>query len=111
MRAAALVAPLLILLGVYGAWLAAWASMGTRPRPSLDDPSAVLGLFYYASLVPVFLMPIGVVAGVGSIVASFAIERPRPKAFAWALCIGAFWIASVALLRWDPFMVVYWWMD
>ena len=111
MRAAALVSPLLILLGVYAAWLAAWASLGTRPRPSLDDPTAVLGLFYYASLLPVYLMPIGVIAGVGSVVGSFAIERLRPKAFAWSLSIGGLWIGTVALLRWDPFMVVYWWMD
>jgi hypothetical protein len=111
MHRAALLSPLLIPLGVYGAWLVAWVAMGTRPRPSFDDPKDVLGVVYYASLVPVYLMPLGIAAAIGSIVARFAVERLRSKAFAWALCIGGLWIAVVALLRWDPYMVGDWWMD
>src|SRR5690606_30352962 len=34
----------LMLVAVYGSWAVAWAQLGRRPRPSMDDPRHIGGL-------------------------------------------------------------------
>src|SRR6185369_2668082 len=58
-HAAALVFPLLPPAAEYGAYLLAWAKLGARPVPLLNDPSEVLGPAYYLSGLPLLLMPAG----------------------------------------------------
>jgi hypothetical protein len=107
----ALVSPLLLVAGFYGAWVLAWFTLGHRPRPSLDDPSDVLGAAYYASGLPVLFGPVGAIVGLCSIVLLALTHRLHARVLLWTMVLAALWAGAIGLARWDPLQVVNWWFD
>jgi hypothetical protein len=108
--------PLLLLLAVYGGWLLAWAHMGHRPRPFIDDPrfgdavlvaTAAPVVTVYFAAGPVLLLHWALVAAV-----SFRPSTPdNPLARKVAIAGGAIllWAVAFLLLTADPGGVVRWW--
>jgi hypothetical protein len=48
--------PLMILALLYGHWLLAWAMLGHRPQPSLNDPWRINGLGLLQLIVALLLL-------------------------------------------------------
>lgn len=102
------VAPVL-LIGLQ--WGVAWLTLGRPPRPMLDDPKfisplvTVLGVIagFCLALLPVqpFLLPL----------LWWRIARETPQWKLIALGCVVLPIASVVILRQDPFSIVTWWFD
>ena len=111
--------PLVFAAGPYLTWLAAWACLGHRPRPSLDDPKYI-GL---AVDVPYFLsaaltMAVPVAIGLGLIVAVAAGLRAGKTSSAklgltsFALmALVSLWAGVIVFLRADPWQVLNWYWD
>ena len=110
--AVALLYPAMLLVAIYGAWLATWLVLGHPPRAMHDDPAATLGPVYMASGVVLGLMPAAAVAAAFVIICCVLRSgRLRPTGLPVALFIAGLWVGAITLLRWDPFGVVYWWFD
>ena len=107
----ALLSPCLPLIGLYGAWIVAWITLGHPPRPSLDDPKAVLGLAYDASALSLLFLPAGAAAGLCSVLLAVAADRPKKTKAFWTTAVAVLWTIALGLLVWDPLAVGYWWMD
>ena len=110
----AVVYPVMLHVGLYGAWLIAYGKLGHAPRTSWDDPKELLGVINLVCGLPVLLMGAGVTAAGFSVLRRFysvLTGRSRPCALVIALVICALWIGSFALLRWDPIGVGEWWID
>lgn len=106
--------PILLHIGLYGAWLVAYGKLGHAPRTSWDDPKELLGVICFVSGLPIYLMGAGVTAAGFSVLRRFYLVltgRLRPSALVLAFVICAVWIASFALFRWDPIGVGEWWID
>jgi hypothetical protein len=109
---AAMAYPMLLVGQFYGCWLLAWAMLGRPPRPSWDDPKDVLGWIYGIAGLLVPLMPAALFAALCSITLRLARSRSGPvKQIALVLLTLTLWISGWALLRWDPWRVVEWWID
>ena len=105
----ALLSPFLSLIGLYGAWLVAWTTFGHPPRPSLDDPKAVLRIAYDASALSLPFLPAGLAAGLCGV--ATARHQPKLPTILWTITLAALWTGAIGLLMWDPVGVGYWWMD
>jgi hypothetical protein len=111
--------PLLPLLALYATWLAGWAMLGHRPRPSLDDPKDIGGAvdaFYLVAALLLFTFPIGcaVVAAMGIPVTIWYVRSRTEswrRAVLLALVLAGIYAACLLLLKWDPLQVLYWYMD
>lgn len=108
--------PLLVLLFVYGYWLAARAVLGGWPRPSLDDPKFAIAppvsWLYFPTMLLFLGTPIALVVymvSTGWLAAS--LDHPI-KRLKWLMVVSvpAWWICLVLTIR-DPLKVVYWLMD
>ena len=111
--------PVFLSLSLYSTWLAAWYKLGHRPRISLDDPKFIgplvtvlhrltwvlLGQFEPVSKTCLFLIPISAFC---SLVRG---KTSPPVTISLAAVPFFFWISCVLLLRWDPGLVVYWFLD
>ena len=97
---------------VYFTWLVAWVALGHQPRPSLDDPRHIaptVSFVYLASAL--FLVSIPVVA-ISVPVAQLATNgRPKATRAVYASISFLLLAGTICLFRWDPFRVVYWYMD
>jgi hypothetical protein len=106
--------PFLIAAALYGEWLLAWSALGHPPRPSLDDPKDISGSSWMHGITAIVLMG-AVPAALGAValtVAHIAVNRPSvARAAVRIVVIVGTWLALFGLLRWDPGLVVYWWMD
>lgn len=106
--------PLLALTVIYGEWLIAWMVLGHAPRPSLDDPKnvAVSGLLHLVSGVLIMGLVPGACAALLLMPLDIAVHRRRAvAAFQRTLVLFAPWVVVLTLLRWDPWKVMYWWLD
>jgi hypothetical protein len=111
--------PAALLSSLYATWLTAWFELGHCPRVYLDDPKFIgpivkvpyivtwilLRQFIAASKISVVL----ILASVGRLLA----RRKSLDRVAALLILLPFvaWVLSVALIRWDPGYVYYWFLD
>jgi hypothetical protein len=109
--------PVWLVGSFYLTWIIAWAQLGHRPRPMLDDPKSVGGILdiaYYVPGILVMLMP--VLAPIG-LAASFfcpiTTRRDLRHALraAFAILYVVFCAIALLTLRSDPGRVVEWWFD
>lgn len=106
--------PLLFLALLYGQWLLSWLVLGHPPRPSLDDPADIAGARWLYPITALVLTAFPVAAG--AVLVLNALEL-RKGGFQWrrllirTALIACAWAGTVALLRWDPGLVMYWWLD
>jgi hypothetical protein len=117
-RVAAIVAwcwPAIVVAAFYLTWFAAWAALGRRPRPSIDDPKTISILVdapYFTTGVLFVTSPAAVICGLAAIVAH---DRARRSLTFWTVVRSvlflALWGGAIVLLRWDPFDVMNWFMD
>src|SRR5439155_16695139 len=107
--------PLLLLLAVYGGWLAAWVHLGHRPRPALDDPrfgDAALGAAVVPAAMlllaawPVFIVYLALVG----VVFYRSLTPGNPATRRLAILVGAVlpWALAFVLLNADPGNVLKW---
>jgi hypothetical protein len=104
--------PVFVLVYLYATWVTAWCVLGHRPRPSLDDPksiSPIVDLPYTMTLVSLMLVPICIVPGL--ILVSRAFLRRSVKRFLLVLILAFVWLSAFGALKWDPLLVLYWFMD
>ena len=103
---------LLPAASVYFTWLVAWLVLGHQPRPSLDDPMHIgpaVSIVYLIS--GLLLLSIPVVAIAGPLTQLATAGRTRTTRAAYAVISVLLLVGTVLLLQWDPFRVVYWYMD
>ena len=104
--------PILLVISIYGTWLAAWISLGHTPRPSLDDPKdigIVVDVPYLISGLLMMGIPVGALAGLAlPLLASHVSWLKRTSFF---LLMACSWGLAIAFLRWDPLLVIQWFMD
>jgi hypothetical protein len=98
----------------YTAWGAAWAVLGSAPRPNIDDPvsiSVLVDIPYFAAGVMLVGLPIWVLGGAG-VVAWHAQTngRSRLTAFVRVLLLWLLWAAAFASVRANT-SLVDWYMD
>ena len=104
--------PTLLVVAFYGTWLTAWLTLGHMPRPSLDDPksiSMVVDIPHVCTGVLLVGFPAAVLAGV--VIQLSITERSWSRRFLRCAVLVVTWIATIAFLRWDPLLVVEWYMD
>jgi hypothetical protein len=103
-----------VVAALYGEWLLAWLVLGHPPRPSLDDPKGVPGsswMHVVTALALLGMVP-AAAAALALNVAHLLTARPSAvRGVARLVALFGLWLAVFALLRWDPWRVVYWWMD
>ncbi len=95
----------------YAAWLLAWMKLGHAPRLWWDDPAETLGVIYWASALPILLLPIAGAATICSVLSRLASPRHRFAAVTSAVLIAGLWVGAIKFLQWDPIDVINWWMD
>jgi hypothetical protein len=99
---------------LYFEWLLAWFSLRHAPRPSLDDPKAILGSSWLHSVTTVVLMA-GLLIALGGIVLNlrhFDANGVSPaRVIRRLVVIILLWSALFVLLHVDPGGVFAWWMD
>jgi len=105
--------PTLVLMH-YATWTVGRLVLGHWPRPSLDDPADIPGLWlpYFATLAFSMLLPAAAVLPIGR--AGVGALKREPTARRWTLgAIASFvlLVASVLFLRWDPNQVAVWLAD
>ena len=111
-RAFALVYPVLLVATFYGTWFLGWLTLGHPPRVSLDDPADTLGWIYWASGVVVMLMPLGIVASIGTMAfGCLSSDETKATTILPAVIHVALWTVVAVHLRSDPIGVVNWWLD
>ena len=109
-----LIYPLLLLGCLYGQWLLSWLVLGHRPQPSLDDPKFIDGASWMHGITLFALMgfiPVGCVAAVFNVLYVVNRRLSLRRVFARIVALAMLWVGTIFLLRWDPGLVVYWWMD
>lgn len=107
--------PVLVLLH-YITWTWGRISLGHWPRPSLDDPKDIAGLWipYYLTVLFQLLLPFAALIPLGRAVASVArvTRQPNPIGHVIEAALAtALLLASLLYLRWDPHHVTAWFSD
>jgi hypothetical protein len=100
---------------VYAVWLLAWAGLGRRPRPLLDDPKTLgvwVDLAHTASIY-VFLLalPILFASLTAALSLRFIEKAPWRTALLWLAALQLSWIVAVGFARIDPGHVIAWYLD
>ncbi|MFN0130498.1 MAG: hypothetical protein ACKV19_27880 [Verrucomicrobiales bacterium] len=103
-----------LLLMHYATWTVGRLVLGHWPRPSLDDPAGIPGLWvpYFVTLLFTMGLPVAAVLPIAR--AGVAALNREPGAARWvpvALVSTILLVASVLLLRWDPNQVATWFAD
>jgi hypothetical protein len=104
--------PLLITGGFVVEWLVAWAVLGHKPQPMVDDPKGIAGaqiihiavLCLLLSSLPAFVT--------GAVVNVMYIIDRRPSGLVGWLRLAVFWIGwsgLLAVLQLRPFDILEWW--
>jgi hypothetical protein len=107
--------PFLLVKSLYATWFVAWAVLGHRPVPSIDDPKSIAPVVDVPYLLTEILftgLPIALTLGIVG-TSWYALRRSTSSAAA-ARAVGGFaasWAAAAAFLMWDPLRVAYWFMD
>ena len=109
--------PLLFLGLMYGAWLATWAELGRQPNPASDYPGS-LAPKVLSGAARMFLVaaPVALLFAVAYTAAELharitAARRVRFVHVAAAAAAGLPWAGAVFLLRWDPGLIWFWFID
>lgn len=106
--------PLLVLGSLYSQWLLSWWVLGRRPQPSLDDPKYIDGASWM-HLITYFALMGFVPAGCGAAALnSLYVVNHRLRGYRLVMLIAilvTLWLGMFILLRWDPGLVLYWWLD
>ncbi|MEO1523825.1 MAG: hypothetical protein AAFX06_00230 [Planctomycetota bacterium] len=104
--------PLMLLAALYATWMIGWMELGHPPRPSLDDPSSISWVVNTACLITGLLL-VGFPAAVFFGATIQLCDRVRSLSERFLSVIGLFtcWVFTIAFLRWDPFLVMSWFMD
>jgi len=115
MRAYVLAYPALLSLAFAATWVAGRLSLGHWPRASLDDPKSIgigVDVPYLATL---FLMMAGLPAFAVSVLVLLGVAWREPvqrwRRLRLAALAITFMVATIAVLRWDPWRIVEWFMD
>lgn len=107
--------PLLVAAGPYVAWLVAWGALGRRPVPLLDDPTSigvVVDIPYYASGLLLVGSPAAFFVGLAATWACATRRRVGVGGIvALGLALAVVWAGTIAMARWDPLGVIYWYWD
>lgn len=111
--------PVALVASLYVSWLVAWAALGYRPRPMLDDPKFIgFAVDVACTVAMILLMCAPGALAIGGIAAIHSAWRRGPTTAAFVARSAAVlallaitWVASFAFLRWDPIDVVTWYMD
>ena len=114
-----LVYPPIVLAFVYGAWFAAWFSLGHRPLPGLDDPKGIHGYWMWTYDVAMFLVLTAPLCFVAAIVSSAStcvasvLRQSAERGLLFAqFIIGMLLLAvTYGILKYDPHGIMYWMMD
>lgn len=106
--------PVMLLGALYGQWLLSWWVLGHPPQPALDDPKYIAGANWMH--VVTFLALLGFVpASCAALVLNtlyVIVHRLRgSRLVARSVGVASLWLGTFLLLRWDPGLVLYWWMD
>lgn len=115
LRAYTLLFPAALLAAFGVTWLAGRFTLGHWPRPSLDDPSS-LGLwvdipYTMTGALLVLGLPVFIVAALALLWQAVVDAGQRRR---WLTTSAVSMLAMtgvIALLRWDPWGVVDWFMD
>lgn len=107
--------PLLLLLGVYGAWLVAWAHLGRQPDPILDGAATADGVLG-AAIVPAAMLTLAAwpmfvayLALVGIVFyRSLTPGNPAARKLAVAALAVLPWAVAFVLLNADPGEILKW---
>lgn len=115
LRFCAAYGPVLVLLH-YLTWTWGRVSLGHWPRPSLDDPKDIDGLWapYHLTLAFQLLLPFAALIPLVYGVASVARPKRQPNPLGpviEAALATALLLASLLFLRWDPHQVGAWFAD
>jgi len=112
---ASLFLPLLVAAPLYGEWLLATWSLGHPPRPSLDDPKDIVGSNWMHGITALAILgalPAACAALALNVLEACFNRSSGPRAVVARMSVVIIsWLALLALLRWDPGAVVYWWFD
>jgi hypothetical protein len=106
---------MLMIATMYCAWAAAYAQLGRRPRPSIDDPNAIGGfstdVYVFCEWVVMILFAIWALSSIFAVVMDV---RSRGQSRSWGLGVGASLIALGLLVPlWfsSPGDAVQWFAD
>jgi hypothetical protein len=112
--------PFLILTFLYATWLAAWCVLGHSPRPYWDDPDRLSPIVNGVGAVSLILLTVGtpliwflcaplIIAGVYWNMAQW---KTSPwKGALQVLAPACAWLSGYAILEWDPYHVLTWYID
>lgn len=108
--------PVLVVLSVYVSWFVAWACLGHKPRPSLDDPTLIGGamdLAYLVSALALLSAPLlAPLCFISSFLCPLRLSKNPSLQCLFLICIYfALCFASIATVTRDPGGVFYWWFD
>jgi len=88
--------------------------LGHCPEPSLNDPKFIDGASWMHPVTGILLLgflPAGCVALVLNVHYAVTHRVSGKRLLLGATVVAALWVGTVGLLRWDPGLVVYWWID
>ena len=104
--------PTVLVAALYGTWLVAWLVLGHMPRPSIDDPkyiSVTVDVAYVFAGLLLVGFPAAAIIGI-AMQLSVAQRSWLRRLFCSAVLIVV-WGFAIAFLRWDPLLVMEWYMD
>jgi hypothetical protein len=104
---------------LYATWFIAWAILGHRPVPSLDDPKSIsravdVAYFVFFPLLIGMLPAFGLHVAVMVVMALDVVRQrrpPGPRGIALAIVAAALWAGAILFLRADPWRAGEWYMD
>jgi len=102
-------APLAWILSLYFFTAWCWIKLGHFPIPSLDDPKSVGPIFFHHFIWILFFMAFYVV-GLWLILLPITIKHNiLTVTNVTVMCIGV--IIAFIQLKFDPFLIIYWFLD
>ncbi len=107
--------PIVLLLTPYFAWLLAWATLGRKPQPSLDDPksiSMVVAVINVLHVMMFIIFPAAVMIGFVANIWLAGVFNLRVKhMLLMHLGFILLWMSSIALGLLDPGNIRAWFAD
>ncbi len=110
---ASLFFPLVVLGLLYGEWLLGWAMLGHPPQPSLDDPKSINGsswLHGFAGIALMSALPASWMAA-GFNLYLIAGRPGLKRSVLRVAMLLILWLGMFALIHYDPWLVLDWWLD
>jgi hypothetical protein len=108
--------PLILVGALYATWFTAWAILGHRPVPSLDDPRSIsravdVPYFVFFPLLLGMFPALGLHVAVVIVLMVADLRKRRARGAALALVAATLWAGAILFLRADPWRVGEWYMD